>query len=77
MHVFADSLTIHEVNELSNILIEVRKNYARQNLNPANVDEIQIYAEMGTIAAIKAYRERNNSGLLEAKLAIEQIGAFR
>lgn len=76
MRIFAESLTIHEVNELSNILYEIKKAYAKENLVPCNANEVNLYYMNGTISAIKAHRERNGSSLLEAKLAVEMIGPF-
>lgn len=71
LRTFADSLTMTEVNELSNILWEVKKQYARSFIKPLDDFELACVAEKKHIEAIKHYRTRVGSSLLEAKLAVD------
>jgi ribosomal protein L7/L12 len=72
MRILVDSLTLSEMNELSNIIHERRSVIARQFKNPLNREE-EFMIETGQwIMAIKAYRERNGTDLLTAKVKVDE-----
>jgi hypothetical protein len=72
MKTFANSLTISEVNELSNILFEIKTAWAKQCVKPLHIDEMILVDNGYWIDAIKAYRVRNNNcSLMECKVAID------
>lgn len=74
LHIFAKSLTMAEVNELSIILWNIKKDYARDNCVAPNDHEINLAkSEGGYISAIKAYRIRTGFGLFESKIAIDSV----
>ncbi len=73
MREFVKALTMTEINELANAIHDVRKDYARQNCKPLNAEEETLAKEGQYILAIKTYRIRNESGLFEAKIAVDSF----
>lgn len=71
--IFAESLTLNEINELSNILWEKKKEFARQNLKPLTPYQCKLISDGRWIEAIKDYRLLHHCSLLEAKLAIDNV----
>lgn len=69
--ILAESLTITEINELSDILLDKKKEFARNTIRPLDENQRALCAEGRYIDAIKAYRQAHNSGLFEAKLAVD------
>lgn len=73
LHAIADMLNLDEVNYLSNLLYERKKDFARLNMKPLNTEEIALVKDGQPITAIKVYRERIGCSLLEAKVAIDSV----
>lgn len=71
MKLFADSLTIQEVNYLMNILWERKRDYVRMNHEPLSIEERELARSGEYIQAIKAYRQRLGVGLFESKMAVD------
>lgn len=70
MRLFVESLTLSEMNELSNIIYEKRRDYARMNARPLSDEEMHI-AFSDYMGAIKLYRTRVGVGLVESKVAVD------
>lgn len=73
MNVFVDSLTLSEMNELSNVIYNKKREYARKNMKPIHSDELLLVEYGYYIPAIKEYRYRTGCSLLEAKIAIDSV----
>lgn len=73
LHVFVQSLTLAEMNKLSDILHDAKKEYIRQNMQPVSDNERMLVFNGEYIAAIKEYRARLQCSLLEAKVAIDTL----
>lgn len=72
LHILANSLEISEQEKLSSILHDLNVHRTRANMRPIHEDE-KLCVDMGYyIHAIKLYRTRLESSLLEAKLAIDK-----
>ena len=71
MHLFVDSLTLREIDELSTIIYEKRHSIAMKNARPLDDDEKSLVRDGHYINAIKSHRERTNAGLYEAKAAVD------
>ena len=69
---FARSLSPEEVSELYEILWSVRTENARRTVQDLTDDERCLVEDGRFIDAIKSYRLRLGSSLLEAKLAAEK-----
>lgn len=72
LHTLADSLNPDEQDKLLRILYDMLVMRTRANMRPIHEDE-KLCVDMGYyIHAIKLYRIRLQSSLLEAKLAVDQ-----
>ena len=72
-HVFAESLTLDEIDKLHNILWNMKKRYARQNMSPVSDNERMLVKNGEYIQAVKEYRARLRCSLFEAKVAIDSV----
>ena len=71
MKTFAESLDMWEIIELSGILYEIKVRYYRDNARSIHSDEMTLVDNGYYIDAIKEYRRRSGSSLLEAKTVID------
>lgn len=71
MRIFAESLTLAEVNELSNILWEIKRKFAIANARPITPEMKRLVSIGEYINAIKEYRTFYNASLMEAKIVVD------
>jgi hypothetical protein len=71
MRIFVEALSLSEINELSNVISDVRRERIAPSLNPLTKYQKELIQRGKYIQAIKEYRTRFNCGLLEAKIACD------
>jgi hypothetical protein len=71
MRAFINAFSYHELNELSNIIYDKQKEYAKQFLQPLDDAERTLIGYGYFIDAIKQHRQRTGSTLMEAKMACD------
>jgi ribosomal protein L7/L12 len=71
IRVFVDSLTESEMNQITIEIAERRRALVAVRARPLTDEEKDLVKQGRWIFAIKSYRERHGSSLLEAKIAVD------